>query len=358
MNPLISGIGLIFFSALCNAGVGVPLRLRRRYQWENMWLVGHAFAMLIIPLSVARFLVPDWPAAVKAVGPATIAIIVAFGFMWGIGCVTFAIGIDTIGLSLGYAIIMGIITAVGALIPMARRWSGIPTDASIVILIGIATCIAGVAVCGKAGIIREKAVDQNAPGSPAREPGPNTASSVLKKSAAGVFAIGLAWCILSGVTSAGNNLGYDFADRVATEAVKLGTAPIYASVARFLVVYWGGYLAVLIFCGGRMLKTGSWRNFAGAGAARDAALSFGMGAFHFTSQIAYGAGAYYVGRLGTTVGFAVMISTSIILANLFGFFTGEWKTAIRSSIRTLYLGLIMLIIAVLILAYGNSLVSS
>src|SRR5579872_5838311 len=134
MNPLIAGIGLIFFSALCNAGVGVPLRLRHRYQWENMWIVGHAFAMIIIPLVAARYLVPDWPAAMKAVGPGTIAIAMAFGFMWGIGAVTFAIGIDTIGLSLGYAIIMGIITAIGALIPMARRWSGIPPDARIVIL--------------------------------------------------------------------------------------------------------------------------------------------------------------------------------------------------------------------------------
>lgn len=357
MNPLIPGIGLIFFSALCNAGVGVPLRIRHRYDWENMWLVGHAFAMLILPLGVAKFVVPNWPAAVRAVGPGTIAIIMAFGFMWGIGCVTFAIGIDAIGLSLGYAIIMGIITAVGALIPMARHRSGIPTDASIVILIGIAVCIAGVAVCGKAGIIREKAVDQKGPASAASTSAASTGSSLLKKTAAGAFAIGLAWCVLSGVTSAGNNLGFDFADRVATEAVKLGTSPVYASLARFIAVYWGGYLAVLIFCGGRMLKTGSWRNYAGPGAARDAALSFAMGAFHFTSQIAYGAGAYYVGRLGTTVGFAVMISASIIIANLFGFVTGEWKTAVRSSIRMLYLGLMVLIIAVLILAYGNSLVS-
>ena len=105
-----------------------------------------------------------------------------------------------------------------------------------------------------------------------------------------------------------------------------------------------------------MLKTGSWRNYAGAGAGRDALLSFAMGAFHFISQIAYGAGAYYVGRLGTTVGFAVMISASIIIANLFGFVTGEWKTAVRSSIHMLYVGLMGLIIAVLILAYGNSLV--
>lgn len=345
MNPLYSGLGLIFFSALLNAGVGVPLRLRRRYQWENMWIVGHGFAMILLPLVVAHSVVPDWPAAIRAVGGTTLAIVMAFGFMWGIGAVTFAIAIDTIGLSLGYAIIMGIITAIGAVIPMVRRWSEVPHDARVVILLGIAVCIAGVAVCGKAGMIREKAVDQTA------RPG-----SLAKKSAAGVFAVGLAWCILSGVFSAGNNLGFDFADRVATEAVKLGDSPVFASLARFIAVYWGGYLAVLIFCGGRMLKTGSWRNYAGPNAGRDAALSFGMGVFHFFSQVAYGAGAYYIGRLGTTVGYAVMISASIIVANLFGFITGEWKTAVRNSIHVLYLGLAVLIVAVLILAYGNGLV--
>ena len=356
MNPLIPGIGLIFFSALCNAGVGVPLRLRRRYQWENMWIVGHGFAMIIIPLSVAHFLVPRWTEAIRAVGPGTLAIIMGFGFMWGIGAVTFAIGIDTVGLSLGYAIIMGIITAFGAVIPMARRWSGIPPDASVVILLGVALCIVGVAVCGRAGMLRESAADLNPADSVSTASGSSPAASIIKKSAASVFAIGLAWCIFSGIFSAGNNLGYDFADRVAAEAVKLGTQPVYASVARFLAVYWGGYIAVLTFCGGRMFKTGSWRNYVGPDAGRDGALSFLMGALHFISQIAYGAGAYYVGRLGTTVGFAVMISSSIIVANLFGFITGEWKTAVRSSIRTLYLGLAVLIIAVLILAYGNSMV--
>ena len=357
MNPLIPGIGLIFFSALCNAGVGVPLRIRRRYQWENMWVVGHLFAMILLPLLVGRYLVPNWPSAIAAVGTRTVAIVVAFGFMWGIGAVTFAIGIDTIGLSLGYAIIMGIITAIGALIPMARHWAGIPTDASLVILLGVGMCVIGVAVCGKAGMIRERAVDQGTSSPPSAEARVGTGTSIIKKSAAGVFAMGLAWCVISGVFSAGNNLGFDFADRVAEEAQKLGTSPLFASIARFIAVYWGGYLAVLILCVSKMLKTGTWRNYAGVGSGRDAALSILMGVFHFTSQVAYGMGAYYVGRLGTTVGFAVMISASIMLANMFGFVTGEWKGAVRNSTRILFLGLASLIAAVLILAYGNSLVS-
>jgi hypothetical protein len=47
----------------------------------------------------------------------------AFGFLWGLGGVTFAIGVDAVGIALGCAIIMGTITAVGAVTPVVRRWS-------------------------------------------------------------------------------------------------------------------------------------------------------------------------------------------------------------------------------------------
>ena len=53
----------------------------------------------------------------------------AFGFLWGWGAVTFAMAINAVGLSLGYAIIMGINTAVGSIIPMIRRWGEVPADA-------------------------------------------------------------------------------------------------------------------------------------------------------------------------------------------------------------------------------------
>jgi len=49
------------------------------------------------------------------------------------------------------------------------------------------------------------------------------------------------------------------------------------------------------------------------------------------------------------------VAFSLILANALGFLTGEWSKAPRSSVATLYLGLGILALAVVILAYGNSL---
>jgi L-rhamnose-proton symport protein (RhaT) len=349
MNSLVSGFGLILFAALAGGAFAVPLKMRRRYEWENTWLLGFFFALIVIPLATVTVFLPVWWQAVANSGFKTLAIAVAFGFLWGWGAVTFAIGINAIGLSLGYAIIMGLSTAVGSIIPMARRWGVISGDAKAVILVGILACVGGVAVCGRAGMLRE------------RTPEPDSASakklSAGQKTAAQLFMAGVLWCVLSGFLSACANLGFDFANRVAQEASNLGAGPLSASIGRWLPMYWGGFLAILIGTGSTLVKKGTWRKYVAPGTARDFVLAILLGLGNFLAQIPYGMGAHFLGELGTSVGWAINIALSLLVANMFGFVTGEWKTAPRSSIRMLYVGLLVLIIAMVILGYGNSLAS-
>jgi len=341
MSPLVPGFGLIFIAAVAGGVFAVPYKMQRRFQWENTWPVGFLFALIIIPLVVLSIFLSMWQAAVRAAGVSTVMLAMGFGFMWGWGAVTFAVGITSIGLSLGYATTMGIATAIGSIIPMLRRWDAVPRDASAVILFGIAVCILGVAVSGRAGMLRERAAGLNAgSGLPAR-----------------TFVIGLSWCVLSGFLSACANLGFDFAGRVADEAQRLGAGPLSASIGRWITVYWGGYSAILLGSGYTMIKKGTWKNYFAPGAGRDFGLCIGLGCLHFLAQIPYGMGAYFLGTLGTTVGWAVNIASSLLVANFFGFFIGEWKAAPKVSIRTLYLGLAILIIAIIVLAKGNSMVS-
>ena len=57
MNPLIPGFGLIFVAALSGGAFAVPLKMRRRFEWENTWLAGFFFALVVIPfVTVALFL--------------------------------------------------------------------------------------------------------------------------------------------------------------------------------------------------------------------------------------------------------------------------------------------------------------
>lgn len=347
MNSLVPGFGLILFAALAGGAFAVPLRMRRRYEWENTWLLGFFFALVIIPFATVGIFLPVWRQAVADSGVRTLAIAMAFGFLWGWGAVTFAIGVNTIGLSLGYAIIMGLNTAVGSIIPMARRWGAISNEAKFVILAGICACVVGVAVCGWAGMLRERAVEPDSSASQRATAGQRTAAQL--------FVAGLLWCILSGFLSACANLGFDFANQVAQQASKLGADPLSASIGRWLPMYWGGFVAILIGTGSTMLKRGTWRKYLAPGTTRDFVLAILLGCGNFLAQIPYGMGAYFLGELGTSVGWAINIALSLLVANAFGFFTGEWEVAPRSSIKMLYVGLFVLIIAMVVLGYGNSL---
>ncbi len=342
MNPMIPGFALIFFAALSGGAFAVPLKMRRRYEWENTWLVGFFFALIIIPFVAVKLFLPVWREAITAAGSTTILITLAFGFLWGWGAVTFAVGISRVGLSLGYATIMGVSTAVGSVIPMARRWAEISGPAKGVILAGILVCIVGVVVCGRAGMIRESAA-------------PPTGES-SGRPAVRALLIGLAWCVFSGFLSACVNLGFDFANHVAEEARRLGAGPLSATIAPWLPVYWGGYVAILAGAGTTMVKKRSWAKFLGPGAARDFGLAGLLGLLNFLAQIPYGLGAYFLGPLGTSVGWAINIASSLLIANAFGFLTGEWKQAPRKSIQVLFGGLAVLILGMIVLAYGNTLV--
>jgi L-rhamnose-H+ transport protein len=246
MSPLLPGFSLIFLAAVAGGAFAVPLKMQRRYQWENTWALGFLFALIIIPFVVVSIFLPVWSLAVRNAGAATVATAMAFGFLWGCGAVSFAVGVTAIGLSLGYATIMGVATALGSIIPMLRRWDEVPGDAKVAVLIGIATCIVGVVVSGRAGMLREQAT------------GSGASTAAGSASACGVagraFLIGLSWCVLSGFLSACANLGFDFADRVAEEAQRLGAGPLSASIGRWITVYWGGYSAILIGSGYTMVR--------------------------------------------------------------------------------------------------------
>lgn len=180
-------------------------------------------------------------------------------------------------------------------------------------------------------------------------------TSTGQKTAAQLFWVGLLWCVLSGFLSACANLGFDFSNRVATEASRLGAGPLAASIGRWLPMYWGGFFAILIGTGSTLTKNGTWNKYWARGTLRDFVLAILLGLGNFLAQIPYGMGAYFLGELGTSVGWAINIALSLLVANLFGFVTGEWKVAPRSSVYMLYVGLAVLIIAMVILAYGNSL---
>lgn len=354
MNHLLPGFALILFAAICGGAFALPIRMRRRFELENLYVVAACVTMLIIPYLAAQLWLPHWEMAIAAAGGGTLARGLAYGFAWGLGAITFGYGVNAVGLSMGYAIIMGINTAVGSLLPFLSQSSGqLFQPAGLVILTGIGGCILGVAICGRAGQLRERPAALAATSSAATA----AVSTPPRAPARGRFGLGLVICGISGILSACANLGFAFTARAGIEAARLGASPLIASLASWMLVYWGGVIATLLWFGGLQLRRGSWRNNFGPGAGRDFGLAVAMGVLWFLAMIPYGMGAYYLGRLGTSVGWAISIASSLVVANALGFVSGEWRQAPSRARKVLYGGLAVLVLAMATLGVGNGLAS-
>jgi L-rhamnose-H+ transport protein len=357
MSRTVIGFALIIFASLCGGVFAVPIKLKHRFELENLYVMAASVTMIVLPLVLAPFLLPHWTEAIAGAGSDVIWRGLGFGFAWGMGAITFGYGISIVGLSLGYALIMGINTAVGSILPFVLQSKESLFQASgVYILLGIAGCVLGVLICGVAGQMRARGLRDAVPaaGVPVSNPG----SSEEVKPASQRFLLGLLLCLISGVMSACANLGFAFTSEVGAAAVRLGASPVIAGLGSWMLVYWGGFLATFLWFGSQQLRKGTWRNNFGPGALHDTGLAIAMGLLWFLAMIPYGMGAFYLGRLGTSVGWAINIAASLIIANALGFLTGEWKAAPAISKRMLVGGLAVLIIAMALLAKGNSLAAS
>ena len=339
MPSTVLGFALVFIAAIAGGALAVPLKKRRKFELENIYVPSTLVMMLILPFLMAVFVAPGWQQAIRVAGTRTVWVGSAYGFGWGVGAILFGYGVTLAGMSVGYATIMGINTAVGSIVPiLVKSPADFFTAGGMVILLGTTGCVTGVALCGRAGFLRERQV-----GGAGNRRG---------------FRAALQVCTASGVLSSCANLGFVFSSRVGEEAQKLGANPVFSTLASWMPVLWGAAASLLLWFGGLQIKRGTWRKNFGPEAGFDWWNGALMGALWFVATIPYGMGAYCLGRLGTSVGWAVSIASSLIVANVFGLLMREWIDAPARAIRTLCSGLAILIAAIVMLGIGSLMTGS
>ncbi len=335
MHSPIVGLALVVIAAISGGALALPLKKRRSFELENIYVPSTLVMMIVCPFLMAVFVTPHWHEALSATGTRTVWAGAAYGFGWGIGAILFGYGVTLAGMSVGVAAIMGINTAVGSMLPfIVTSRSDLFTPGGLIILLGIAGCVIGVAVCGRAGFLRDKQAD--------------------KRELRHGFGVAMLVCAASGVLSSCANLGFTFTSRAGDEAQKLGASPVYATLASWMPVFWGATVSLLLWFIGLQIKRGTWRRNFGPDAVFDWSNGALMGAIWFVATIPYGMGAYYLGRLGTSVGWALYMASTLIVANAFGFATREWTAAPPRAIRTIYAGIGILILAIVVLSVGSS----
>ena len=337
---LLLGFFFVVLAAVCNGTLAVPQKFVRGFAWENTWGAFYLITMIVIPGVFALVFLKGAAATWYEAGLVRVLVPLVFGLLWGCGMTCFGLGVTMLGISLGYAIMMGLSVAVGSVVPLlTQHTSQIFAPSGLLALAGIAVCTAGVAVCGRAGVLRERSLSSNQAA---------TGSS-------GRFARGLLICILAGVFGSSVNLAFSYGGPIIEiSQTEFGNPPAVATLSVWMLVFWGGFLVTGPYCAVLLARNATWNRFAAAGAGRDLTLAAVMALLHFLILFFYGIAAYYLGPLGTSVGWAAFISCGLLIANVAGFLTAEWSDASRKSRRWLFAGLAVLVLGICILGSANA----
>jgi hypothetical protein len=197
------------------------------------------------------------------------------------------------------------------------------------------------AINGIAGMKLERALQAAAPATQEKK---NTLTGVII-------------CVLAGLFSSGCNVAFHVGNKGGIDSIcvnQFGNPVWLSGLSVWTLIFLGGLISSFGFSTIRLCQNNSWKNFGNEGAGMNIFLALLMAIGHFACLFFYGLGGSMVGALGTSVGFAIFQSGSVLIGNGLGFMTGEWKEASGESKKWLAGGLAVLIAGIIIVSIGNT----
>jgi L-rhamnose-H+ transport protein len=327
----------VIIGGLSHATFGLGQKRFEPLSWEAFWLPFAFVSMIIIPLIWASTMGTEIWTVFFSLPLSTILLTAFFGACWGLAAIFWGKALVWIGMSLVYGIVLSITMATGSLVPMLRIKGVVNSPAFPFILLGTAVMLVGVYVITLAGIKRDKL---------------QTADKKIKGVVSGrLFRLGLILCILSGLLGALQNIGYSEAQ---TKALSMGASNSNANLVSWLIVFIGGFLIQGGYTLYLLLKNKSYTTYKIKPVWKPWLKIIITSLFWFMALAFYGQGSAMMGKLGTSVGWTMFLSLSLIISNLYAYFLGEWHD-MKKPLKIMLAGNAILLVSWMILGYANSL---
>ena len=354
---IIFGVIFHFIGGFASGSFYIPYKKVKGWAWESYWIVGGIFSWLILPPLAAYLTIPDFSAIIKHTDGAVIGLTYFFGILWGIGGLTYGLGVRYLGVSLGSSIILGLSSVFGALLPSIYYdiypKSGKDTFTDIIgsswgqlVIVGLLVCVVGIFICGKAGMMKEK--DLNA-------------QEEKKESTEFKIGLGLTVAIISGILSACFAFGIDAGKDMAHEANNLWKTLhpgqgefLYQNNVTYVVILWGGLTTNFLWCMLLNARNKTFKDYTNKKTPLLANYIFAAlaGTTWFLQFFFYGMGESKLGNGASS--WILHMAFIILVANVWGLVLKEWTAVSKKTFRTVLAGIGFIIASILIVGYGNS----
>lgn len=356
MNAL-AGVLFHFIGGFASGSFYVPYKKVKDWSWESMWILGGLFSWIIVPPIAAWLTIPNFWDIIREAGTSTLSYTFLFGLLWGIGGLTYGLGVRFLGVSLGSSVMLGLSMVFGSLMPavyyffnQAPGKQGIDyfftTNAGICIMIGLVVCVVGIYLCGRAGFLKEKSL-----------------ASLSDEAKSGYnFGVGIVVAIVSGVLSACFNFGIEAGKPMAEVANDIWKAAnpnrgefLYQNNVTYIVILWGGFTTNFIWCLYLLIKNKTFSDYSKASAplSKNLLLCALAGTTWYLQFFFYGMGESRLGNGASS--WILHMAFIILIANAWGVILKEWKGVNKSTYASIIGGILVIMLSIGIVGFAKTL---
>lgn len=351
---IILGTIFVLLGGFANGTFYIPFKRVKTWSWEVYWLVGGIFSWIVAPWIFSFATVPELTGVFSEASAATLFKPFIFGVLWGIGGLTFGLSMRYLGVSLGMSIALGLTLVFGSLLPSTfvslspETFKGLFPDAppfgdllstssGLVTLLGVLICIIGIAINGRAGMMKDKEV-----------------SDEVKKEGVKDFNMkkGILVALFSGLMSAAFAMGVAAGKPLALITLEHGAGEVFQNNPSFILIMFGGFIINAVYCIYLQIKNKSGADFVKAPLFNNYAFSIIAGILWYLQMFFYGMGESI---LKGVAGWSLLMASSIIFSNMWGLITKEWKGVSSRTLTTLIIGLLILISSTIVFGIAKTL---
>jgi L-rhamnose-H+ transport protein len=342
---ILLGLFLIALGAFSSGSFAIPFGKIKDWEWESYWLVYSIGAYIIFPFIACLIFVPEFVAIYKAMPFGILLRVFLLGIVYGVGNLSFGLSLRYLGISLGYALSLGLMLAIGTLIPPlidGRLNIMIARSGGNLLITGVLVACCGIALSGWAGFLKDKR---------------NTGSEKQRNISEFNFMKGSFAAILVGITGSAMSLGFEQGLPINEYAGKAGVNPLFTTLPVMLLLLSGTFVTTIIWCIHLGLRNNSLRNFIKAGTSATLSLNYlfalSAGFLWFIQFILYGMGKSKMGPF-TFTSWGILMALTIVFATLWGLYRKEWKGASSKIYTIMIISLLVIIISSYIIGISGS----
>ncbi len=329
---IIIAVILAMLAGLMNGSYAFPVKyIKRTWPPEFIWFVFSILTFLIMPWIVNLLINPHASTFISLLPTHIIWLEIICGIIFGLGMVLFTFSLNYIGIGISFLLNIGTGTVIATLLPiLVKNIDAFKTVFGLLELLAMCIFVIGMISAITASTLRQELTLN------------------FKHNAKGIV-----FGILSGVLTSGQGFAYAYALPYILQAAHQQTySPLSAANISWILLFNGAFIPYGIFFLIKSLQQKTFKSFPTKTLQNFAWLIL-MSILYFVCLILFSKSTLLVGYAGGVISWPLFMIFIILTSNGWGIIQGEWNQVNHKAKFFLVLSVVLMILAVLVLAYNG-----